>query len=116
MRQHRPYAERDAEPDELGMVAEFANLERGAEPDEEQRPEEALGDAEELTGQPAGFADGRDHQAERESRQHDRHVGGHRERGEPEEDEQADPQFQGEAALARVVVQPLAHTPVCRST
>ena len=64
-----------------GWCAEVAQVERGAEPDEEQRAEEALGEGEELLGQPARLTDRGDGQPEGEAGQHDRHVRGHGERG-----------------------------------
>ena len=41
------------------MVAELTDLQRRAQPDEEQRAEETLGDAEQLTCQPTRLADRR---------------------------------------------------------
>ena len=78
-----------------------ADLERGAEPDEEQRAEEALGDREQLLGHPPRLADRRDREPDDEAGQHDRHVQRHRQRGHREQHGQADPQLERERAAPR---------------
>ena len=57
VRDHRARSQRHPQPDERRWLAEVAQLQGGAEPDEEERTEEALGQPEELPGQAAGLAD-----------------------------------------------------------
>ena len=70
----RARAEQQPKPDEGRAVAEVAQVERRAEPDEEQRPEQPLGDREQLLGHPARLADRGGDQAEAEPGQQDRDV------------------------------------------
>ena len=70
---HRDVREQCAEPeqqpeqDQRRLLGQIADVQRGAEPDEEQRAEEALGEREQLLGQPARLPDGRDDEAEARS-------------------------------------------------
>ncbi len=108
MRQHRGAAQRQPEQDQPRVRAQLADLQRGAQPDEEQRAEEALGDAEQLAAQPARLAHRGEHQPEGKPGQHDRDVRADRHSGQREQQDQADPQFQGQPAAFGVAVQPLA--------
>jgi hypothetical protein len=57
-------AERHTESDVGGVARQVAQVQRGPQPDEEQRPQETLGDGEQLMGQPSWFADRGHGQAE----------------------------------------------------
>jgi hypothetical protein len=92
------------------MVAEVTEVQRRPQPHEEQRPEESLRDPEQLPRQPSGLADARHRDAEGEPGQHDRHVRAGGQRGQREEDDEADPQLQSEGAFLGHLVDPFAHT------
>src|SRR5205807_3213344 len=90
MQDDRTEPKDNSERDERGMRTEVAEVQRRTEPDEEDRTEEALGDGEELLGQPSWFANRRDSNPVREPGQHDRDVRLHRKRRQCEQDREVD--------------------------
>nr|AAR90224.1 hypothetical protein PDK3.083 [Rhodococcus sp. DK17] len=102
---HRCESERDAEQDQRRVRAEVAQVQRGAQPHEEQGTEEPFGNREQLLGQAPRFAHARDGQPERETGEHDRYVGVNGQRREGEQHAEVDPQLQREAAVLRFLVQ-----------
>ena len=91
-----------------GWCTRSPQLQPGAEPDEEERPEEALGDREQLLGDAARLADRGDGQAGHEAGEHQRDVRRDREGGHREHHGQADPELDRELAVLGDAVHPLA--------
>ena len=92
-----------------GWWTSSTELEAGAEPDEEDRSEEALGHREELLGHPAGLADRGDGQARHETGEHQGDVQRDRQGRHREDRGQADPQLDRELPVLRDAVHPSAY-------
>ena len=108
---YRPHPEHDPEADVGRVVDQVAQVQRRAQPDEEQRSEKAFGHREQLVGQSPRLSDRGHCEAEREPGQHDRDVRLAGQRRQREQDAQLDPEFQGELRVVRRVD---ARVPGCR--
>ena len=108
MSQHRGQTQQHPQRDVRRVRAQIPQVQRRAQPDEEQRTEKALGEREQLPGQPAGLADTGHRHPEREPCQHDRYVRLSGQRGEPEQDREADPQLDRVPTCLRDAVHPSA--------
>ena len=108
MGQDRPHPQQQSQKDQAGSGPDRAQVQRGTQPDEEQRGKEALGYRKQLSREPARFSDGGHGQTEDEACEHDRHVGVSGDGSQQEENDQAYPQLEGEVAFLGDMVEPVA--------
>lgn len=89
-------SQQDSEADQGWLRCELRTSSDAPSQTKNSGPRNPSVSANNLLCQPSRWSDRRNNEAKREARQHDRHVGCHRCRGQSEQDCQAEMQFQGE--------------------